>query len=87
MLQDPLLVTNQKIDKSNMIIYFHQESEYWVIFNLDNTATIRVGGKGHNLPIESWGDELYSISWNTLYTLLNNMITILITNTFHDRAI
>lgn len=52
--------------------------------NLYDTATIRMGGKCDNLTIEGCNDKLNLVLRDTFYTLLNDMIPILITDTFHD---
>lgn len=55
--------------------------------HLYDTTTIRMGGQCHNLIIKYWHDELNCIFRDAFDTLLNNMISILISYTAHDVAI
>ena len=55
--------------------------------NLNDTATIRMGRQGNNLSKKGWDNKLDPILWDTLNTFLDYMITILVTDTFHNRTI
>jgi hypothetical protein len=54
---------------------------------LYDTTTIRMHGKCCNFTTEGWEYESNFFCWNTLNALLYDMITVLITYTFHNMSI
>lgn len=71
------------------LVKFFEDSSlimWFAVFQnpLDNTATVRMGGKNVNLASECLDDELNMLCWDTLDGFLNHMVTVLVLDTLQN---